>query len=196
MSNKQHTPAGFINTQSDKFQKLISTVDGRDKLYKTIQYGARVAWYITNTKDPKHPSLVKLAALDATMSEARRVFRLGGFIREYKDLVSHKITPTLMGIFKFTSNLGNTIGEVMDLIIWLAKLRVLDVSKDRWEWWRNILWMNNILYILSDQFFLFLQTWQIFVAMVCFLLPRASLVPSPFYISCVLSPAFVFYVSL
>jgi hypothetical protein len=93
-------PQDFMQVQSDKFIKLITSVDGRDKLYKTIQYSARTAWWITNAKDPKHPSLSVLASLDSTLSEARKVFRLGGFVREYKDLVANKWEPTLMGTFK------------------------------------------------------------------------------------------------
>jgi len=164
---EQASSHDFFQVQSDKFIKLLSSVDGRDKFYKTIQYSARTAWWITNAKNPKHPSLSKLAALDSTFSEARKAFRLGGFVREYKDLVANKPTPDFMGTFKFTSNLAGVIGEVMDLVIWLAKLRVMNVNKDSWEWWRNTLWMTNIIYNLAEQYLLFRQTYQVYLQMVC-----------------------------
>lgn len=176
------SPTNFLDKQSDKFLKLVSTVDGRDKLYKTIQYTARTAWWILNSKDPKNPALAKLSSLDSTFSDARRTFRLGGFIREYKDLVANTpCTPTLMGVFKYTNNLGCFIGETMDLVVWLAKHRAVNVNKDSWEWWRNVLWMLNIFYTLTDQFLLFKQTYQVYLRMVCSL---PSLTLSRFLISC------------
>jgi hypothetical protein len=159
-------PSDYLKLQSDKFIKLLSTVDGRDKLYKTIQYSARTAWWITNAKDPKHPSLSKLSALDSTFSDARKAFRLGGFVREYKDWMANKCSNDFMGRFKNMSSFGNMIGEVIDLLTWLAKLRVLNLNKDRWEWWRNTLWMTNILYTLADQFLLFRQTYLVYIQMV------------------------------
>lgn len=153
-----------MSIASDKVLKLLSTVDGRDKFYKTVQYGARTAWWITHSKDPKNAQLPKLQALDSVLSEARRAFRLGGFVREYKDFVvcknSTDISP--MGRFKMVNHLGNCIGETMDVIIWCAKLKVVNVSKERWEWWRNVLWMINVLYTLTDQYLLFKQTWKVY----------------------------------
>jgi len=151
-----------MSIHSEKFLKLISSVDGRDKLYKTIQYTARTAWWITNAKDPKHPSLSRLSALDTIFSEARRAFRLGGFVREYKELVAYTPDNTFMSRFKYINHIGSFIGELMDFVIWLAKLRVLRVSKERWEWWRNVLWMVNIVYTLADQYLLFKQTWAVY----------------------------------
>jgi len=151
-----------MNIPSDKIIKLLSTVDGRDKLYKAVQYMARTAWWITNARDPKNPSLSRLAGLDSVFSEARRAFRLGGFMREYKDLIACTQDGTVMTRFKYVNHLGNTIGEVMDVVIWLAKLKVIMVSKERWEWWRNVLWMINILYMLTDQYLLFKQTWKVY----------------------------------
>lgn len=165
-TNTTNSPFSSLDKQSDKFLKLLSTVDGRDKLYKTVQYTARTAWWIINSKDPKNPILPKLSSLDSTFSDARKAFRLGGFIREYKDLIANPCTPTLMGVFKYTNNVGCLIGESMDLVVWLAKHRVVNVNRERWEWWRSVLWMLNILYILSDQFLLFKQTYQVFIRMV------------------------------
>jgi len=149
-------------TTTSKFLKLIATVDGRDKLYKTLQYGSRTAWWITHSKDPKNPALAKLASLDAVLSEARRVFRLGGFVKEYKEFVACKESKDVMGRFKMVNHLGNCIGETMDVIIWCAKLKVVSLSKERWEWWRNVLWMINVLYSLTDQYLLFRQTWKVY----------------------------------
>jgi hypothetical protein len=154
-------------TTTSKFLKLIATVDGRDKLYKTLQYGSRTAWWITHSKDPKNPALAKLASLDAVLSEARRVFRLGGFVKEYKEFVACKESKDVMGRFKMVNHLGNCIGETMDVIIWCAKLKVVSLSKERWEWWRNVLWMINVLYSLTDQYLLFRQTWKVYTQLVC-----------------------------
>ena len=158
----------FMTVQSDKFIKLISAVDGRDKLYKTIQYIARTAWWLTNSRNPKHSSLSKLKTLDSTFSEARKTFRLGGFVRDYKELISTKYDmDNFMSVFKYASNMGNVVGEVMDLMLWLAKVKVVNINKDTWDWWRNLLWMVGILYTLTEQFILLKQTYRVYLQIVC-----------------------------
>jgi len=155
-----------IDDQTRKFISLLHTVDGRDKLYKTIQYAARLTFFLTHNKDPSSPLLSKLSSLDSCFSEARRAFRLGGFVRETKDIrayIAKGIDRNFMSRFKLVSMCGTLVGECMDVIIWGAKIKVLEgVSKAKWEWWRNVLWMINIWYNLIDQWMLFQQTWKVY----------------------------------
>lgn len=149
--------------------KLLTTVDGRDKLYKTIQYGARALWWFIFCKDPKNSVLPKLASLDSATSDARRVFRLGGFFREFQNLLICKPGVSTMHTFKTVSTLSSFLGEVLDVIIWVAKLRVVNLNRDRWDWWRNLLWMVTVWYTLIENYLLVSQLWQAYLRLVCIL---------------------------
>lgn len=146
---------------TNKTLSLLSQVDGRDKLYKVCQYGSRLAWWITDTNGANPDLKAKLASLDSSFSDARRVFRLGGFIRGIKDLMKDPIwqgnTNSLQN-FKFLCTLCNTIGEFQDIVIYGAKLKVMNADKARWEWWRNCMWMVTILYAFVDQITIMKQT--------------------------------------
>lgn len=89
-------------------------------------------------------------------------------MREYKELMAHSSRATFMERFQYLSNLGSFVGEIIDLLVWCAKLKVVNINKDSWEWWRNTLWMTNILYNLAEQVLLFRQTLQVYLQMVYF----------------------------
>jgi len=146
---------------TNKTLSLLSQVDGRDKLYKVCQYGSRLAWWMLDSKGASPDLKAKLAGLDSSFSDARRVFRLGGFIKGVKDLLRDPIwegNTNSMQNFKFLSTLCNTIGECQDIVIYGAKLKVLNANKTRWEWWRNCMWMVTILYAFLDQIVIMRQT--------------------------------------
>jgi hypothetical protein len=63
-----------------------------------------------------------------------------------------------MHVFRFVSTLCNTLGEYLDVITYCAKIKVLNVNRDRWEFWRNCMWMITILYAVADQIAITRQT--------------------------------------
>jgi len=143
-----------LEVSTNKALSLLAQVDGRDKLYKTCQYGSRLVWWVLQSKGADPKLLGKFSGLDGSFSEARRVFRLGGFIKWTKDLVREPFlsgNTALLPTFKFVSTLSNLIAECLDVFIWAAKIKVLNIDKKRWDWWRNLLWMITILYAIVDQ---------------------------------------------
>jgi len=142
-----------LEKNTNKTIKLISQVDGRDKLYKTAQYAARVAWWVSQHNGADKATQARFSGLDSSLSEARRVFRLGGFVREAKDLLRHvesRQFTTYLEIFKFINNAANLLGECLDVLMWATKIRAINVARTRVEYWRNLLWMTSILYCLTD----------------------------------------------
>jgi len=143
-----------LEVSTNKALSLLAQVDGRDKLYKTCQYGARLVWWILHSKGADPKVTAKFSGLDSSLSDARRVFRLGGFIKWSKDLLREPFLSGNMAFlpaFKFFSTLSNLLAECLDVIIWGAKIKVVNVNKKQWDWWRNALWMITILYAIVDQ---------------------------------------------
>jgi len=143
---------------TNKTLVLLSQTDGRDKIYKVVQYGSRLLWWLAHTQDSTSPSpsntllLSRLARLDSSLSDARRVFRLGGFIRGFVSAIRESAgNMTFLHSFKFLSVLSNFAMESMDVIIWGAKIKVINANKRQWDWWHNFLWMIGIFYIFTDQ---------------------------------------------
>lgn len=144
----------MASTVTNKTLILLSQLDGRDKIYKTCQYGARLVWWILHSKHADPKLLHMFSGLDSSFSDARRVFRLGGFVKWAKDLLRE---PFLAGdrnpllSFRFLCTLSNFIAECLDVVIYATKIKVISVDKKRWDWWRNLLWMITILYAITDQ---------------------------------------------
>jgi len=153
-----------------KTLSLLSQTDGRDKIYKVGQYGSRLIWWILINKGRFHspsnavtsapqvvvplPLASRFAQIDSSLSDARRVFRLGGFIRGFVSTFREALSTDnkkFLHSFKFLSVLSNFIMESMDVVIWGAKIRVINTNKRRWDWWHNVLWMVSILYIFVEQ---------------------------------------------
>jgi len=149
-----------LEVATNKTLSLLSQVDGRDKVYKSCQYGARLVWWMLYSKGADPKLLQKFSGLDGSFSEARRVFRLGGFIRGAKDLMREPFVAgntSFLYSFKFLSTLSNFIAESMDVFIWGSKIKVVNVDKKRWDWWRNVMWMVTIWYSVIDQIVLMRQ---------------------------------------
>jgi len=151
-----------LSSATNKSLILLSQVEGRDKIYKTSQYGARLMWWILHSKGADASLLHKFSGLDSSFSDARRVFRLGGFIKWAKDLLKE---PFLSGdrsflvSFKFLSTLSNLIAECLDVVIYGAKIKVLPhVDKKQWDWWRNLLWMITILHAITEHIMIMKHT--------------------------------------
>eukprot|EP01068_Selenidium_serpulae_P006526 Selendium_serpulae@DN4423_c0_g1_i1.p1 len=63
--------------------KVLNQTEGRDKLSKCVQYGSRViSWYLGGKTDVGR----RFAALQATVGDSRKIFRLGKFMNEYMRL--------------------------------------------------------------------------------------------------------------
>jgi len=152
-----------LSVSTNKALILLSQVDGRDKVYKTCQYGARLAWWILQTKGADTKLLSKLSGLDSSFSDARRVFKLGNFCKEIKDLVKEPFlqgNKTFLYTFRFFSTLCSVLGELMDVMIYASKIKAININRGRWEWWRSTLLMVNLLYAFTDQIILMKQTLE------------------------------------
>lgn len=142
-------------TATAKTLILLSQLDGRDKIYKTCQYGARLVWWILHTKGADASLVQTFGSLDSSFSDARRVFRLGGFMKWARDLLKEPFlagdrTPMLS--FKFLCTLSNFIAECLDIVIYGIKIKLLaKLDRKQWDWWRNLLWLITILYGVTDQ---------------------------------------------
>ena len=64
--------------------KIAFCLEGRDKITKILQYGSRLtAWYYLH-QDPNHSVGLQCHHLFKASQQARKAFRLGKSINEYK----------------------------------------------------------------------------------------------------------------
>jgi len=135
----------------EKYQKLVSLWDGKDKMIKLLQNTARLLLYFSSRSQRKKPTEI-FASLDVSFGDARRLFRLGGFIREYNNWLQNKPKqkrdPLLNSFEKLHILCGIWI-ELIEVGIWATKTKVLNLSS-RWNKTSDTLWFIRLIYSLVD----------------------------------------------
>lgn len=75
-----------------RVNKVLAQTDGRDKLYKVLQYGSRLLhWYYTSVRKVAPDAVAPLLRMDQAMVSSRKVFRLLKFLGEAQKLLSSQV---------------------------------------------------------------------------------------------------------
>ncbi|XP_025832656.1 peroxisomal membrane protein 11C [Agrilus planipennis] len=145
MSNK------FLNNVSN----ILETYKGRDKVLKTLCYGAR---FIGGSK--KDELSTRLRRFGSEMSAARAVLRLLddastiSYVIEYK--LGQNEPDRVMAVLGFLGNLADLIYCPIDKICWLGSTKLINV-KDV-EYYDNI---NTLCWVFSVYFSLMRNLWYL-----------------------------------
>eukprot|EP01112_Ceratiomyxa_fruticulosa_P010411 TRINITY_DN2758_c0_g1_i1.p1 TRINITY_DN2758_c0_g1~~TRINITY_DN2758_c0_g1_i1.p1 ORF type:complete len:243 (+),score=24.35 TRINITY_DN2758_c0_g1_i1:446-1174(+) len=135
----------------EKYNKLVSQWDGKDRVMKLLQNTVRLLLYLVSRSQHKK-AIDSLARMDVSFGDARRLFRLGGFIREYNNWLQYKPKqkrdPLLNTFERFHILCGISI-ELIEVGIWATKAKVLSLSS-RWNKMSDTLWFVRLVYALVD----------------------------------------------
>lgn len=110
--------------------KLLETQVGRDKLMRTVQYFARFLSYFLFRKGYPKSTVLYWRHVMSTLSQARKLFRLGKPLSHVKAAVGaygNKNADPVLRATTVLRNLGTTGFLTFDSLLWLhqAKLRPL-----------------------------------------------------------------------
>src|SRR5690348_11809975 len=92
-------------------QQFLRSSDGRDKILKIMQYSLKLIIWGYSFKDQKSKNFEKgTTSLQKTLSEGRRLLRLGNWVATFSELAEGLNTSngTIVGVMEFASTILGT----------------------------------------------------------------------------------------
>ena len=96
-------------------KQILSTADGRDKLFKVVQYSLKVDNWIRNSKNRTE--------LIATLSMTRKMVRLANGLDPLLEIKSQSLEKLDLNTI---NNIASLVSDVADDVICLGKLNLID----------------------------------------------------------------------
>ncbi|KAL7007726.1 Peroxisomal membrane protein PMP27 [Cystobasidiomycetes sp. EMM_F5] len=114
--------------------KVAATTVGRDKVYRSVQYGARfLAWYYAQRGFSKG-SVAQMSAIKSALGSARKVMRIGKPAEHLQAAVkAAAIGDPILKLLAIVRQLGYAVYLFNDQFLWFHAMRIKVYSKDRYE---------------------------------------------------------------
>ncbi|XP_071477445.1 peroxisomal membrane protein 11B-like [Diadema antillarum] len=129
---------------------FLNKTSGRDKLYRTCQYGSRLAWWcIQETK--RDPILVKkLKGLDSHLSTSRKLLRIGKSVELLRAAQKsvHLSDPFLQFTITF-ANVNKATYLLVDHLLWLHRVGLVTVDSRYYGHMSSRFWLATLILCLS-----------------------------------------------
>ncbi|XP_041463794.1 peroxisomal membrane protein 11B-like [Lytechinus variegatus] len=133
---------------------FLGKTGGRDKLYRTCQYGSRFVWWCVQ-ESKRDPELVKkLKGLDSHLSTSRKLLRIGKsveFLRAAQKSI-HRSDPFLQ--FTITlANINKASYLLIDHLLWMHRIGLVKVNSTYYGHLSSRFWLATLLLSLSTDLY-------------------------------------------
>ncbi|XP_033105707.1 peroxisomal membrane protein 11A-like [Anneissia japonica] len=141
MSMSKQTQCSFLRD----YVKYTSYTEGRDKIYRTIQYASRfVLWYLSR-HGSQSSFQQKVKNLESAITTSRKLFRMARCIDfALKAVDALRTTDEKLMIFSLIGSIGKAGWLVLDHAIWFGQIKVFTVESQRWAKISYWLWLIGV----------------------------------------------------
>lgn len=133
---------------------FLNKTSGRDKLYRTCQYGSRLVWWCIQ-ETHSDPALVKkLQGLDSHLSTSRKLLRIGKsveLLRAAQQSV-HLSDPFLQFTITF-ANVNKASYLLVDHLLWLHRVGLVAIDTKYYGNLSSRFWLATLILALSTDLY-------------------------------------------
>jgi len=132
-----------------RISRLLNKPSGRDKIYRTVQYGLKILAQLIMLKDQKNWVVPRLLRISKTLSQTRRSMRFGNFttgLEEFQDVVKKTYKTQWKRYLCIVESIINMLSDFYDSLCWLYYLLGLDL--ERVEFLSDLFWFLGLLIAL------------------------------------------------
>ncbi|XP_044518423.1 peroxisomal membrane protein 11A isoform X1 [Gracilinanus agilis] len=148
----------------DTFTRFTNQTQGRDRLFRAIQYTCMLLRYLLESKADREKVVMKLKKLESSVSSGRKWFRLGNVVHAVQATQqSIRVSDLVPRLCLTIANLNRVIYFVCDTILWVRSVGlVADINKEKWrKWAARHYYYSLLLNIIRDVYEVSLQMEQI-----------------------------------
>ncbi|XP_063433486.1 peroxisomal membrane protein 11B-like [Mytilus trossulus] len=137
-----------MSSHSDLATQIVkfgAQTNGRDKLFRLLQYGSKlISWYL-QTDQGKLEFLEKLKKLETSMSMTRKLLRFGkslDFI--LSALKTIHLSDPVLKLTITMSKLAQSVFLIFDHIIFAHNLGIIKADKEKWSRYSSQCWLFSL----------------------------------------------------
>eukprot|EP00698_Gefionella_okellyi_P002883 TRINITY_DN12748_c0_g1_i1.p1 TRINITY_DN12748_c0_g1~~TRINITY_DN12748_c0_g1_i1.p1 ORF type:complete len:245 (-),score=33.18 TRINITY_DN12748_c0_g1_i1:176-874(-) len=139
----------------ERLTQFLSKTDGRDKIYRTLQYGCRLVGHVLAGGMKVSPDSLsaKLTKVSSALSDGRKLLRLFKWLNDVLKLsqIYSSAEPMHMQILNVGKSVFNLLYYLVDNTQWLGKVGLIQVDNARLSKHSGRFWMISlILAIIID----------------------------------------------
>ncbi|XP_038060021.1 peroxisomal membrane protein 11B-like [Patiria miniata] len=136
----------FVN----KVIKLSSQTSGRDKFYRTFQYGSKFLWWCLEQGSADEDLIQKVKALERALSTSRKLLRIGKSI----DLLTAALKTihlkdTFLQVTITLSKLNQALYLLIDHALWAHRVGLVKANNERLTNLSARFWLATLILNLS-----------------------------------------------
>ncbi|XP_035210555.1 peroxisomal membrane protein 11A-like [Stegodyphus dumicola] len=138
----------------DTIIKLNNQSSGRDKIFRLVQYSSRLIWASLENKNSDKELINQLKNLEYSLSTGRKLYRFGRSLDTFYAALNtlHLDDPVLR--FSITlSKINMAMYLFTDHIIWLGRVGLLSIDKEKWSKLSYKLWLYYLTMNLTRDFY-------------------------------------------
>ncbi|XP_019630008.1 PREDICTED: peroxisomal membrane protein 11B-like [Branchiostoma belcheri] len=134
----------------EAFINFTAQTKGRDKLFRTVQYGSiflRAVFGRTNTD-----VVTKMKKLESQVSMTRKLMRFGKSLDSLEAARrASKLQDELLRVLLTASHANRSVFLLFDHLVWLGRAGVIQTDVDMWNWLSLRFWfLSTLLSLLRD----------------------------------------------
>lgn len=141
----------------DSWIRLNASTTGKDKLIRLIQYLSRFVWHNLEHRKNLRDAVARLKILESAFSSFRKLLRLGKSLEVLHGALRTQHLPNLvLRVLLTLSRIYQTCFLMVDHIIWVGRVGLYDINKQKWSDYSNKFWLGSIfLNLLRDIYEIF-----------------------------------------
>ncbi|XP_059146671.1 peroxisomal membrane protein 11B-like [Physella acuta] len=134
----------------DNLVKFNSLSNGRDKLFRLVQYGSKFAWWYLQKYDVSPEVVDRLQKLGNALSTTRKFMQLGRSVDfVHGALRSLHLTDPILRWSITMSKLNQAVALLFDHIIWAGRIGLATIDKDKWSNLSARFWIVTLILNLT-----------------------------------------------
>lgn len=139
---------------SSNLISLNSKTAGKDKIYRTVQYGCKLIWYLLWKNKSGKEYIEILKKIEATMSQTRKVLRFGKSHDMLESAMKSIYTDDYFLRYVITaSNINQALYLLLDNTLWLNSIGVVHLKdKQKLLNYSNKFWLFSTFLNLARDF--------------------------------------------
>eukprot|EP00057_Strongylocentrotus_purpuratus_P020376 XP_011674850.1 PREDICTED: peroxisomal membrane protein 11B isoform X1 [Strongylocentrotus purpuratus] len=133
---------------------FLNKTGGRDKFYRTCQYGSRLVWWCVQ-ESKRDPDLVKkLQGLDSHLSTSRKLLRIGKSVEFFRAAQKsvHLSDPFLQFTITF-ANINKASYLLIDHLLWMHRIGLVEVNSKYYGHLSSRFWLATLILSLSTDLY-------------------------------------------
>ncbi|XP_051896475.1 peroxisomal membrane protein 11A [Pristis pectinata] len=118
----------------DSYVRFVSLSQGRDKIFRTIQYACTLLNYLIHKNGSNKELAAKLKHLESNLNAGRKLFRLGNTVDAVQTARRNiHLSDPVLRFYLTVIPLSRALYYVCDNILWAGAVGLSNIDKEKWS---------------------------------------------------------------